>query len=68
MSLYQRVVLILGAIGLVAVLLYGWPTLYRYDHIETRAGSLPVRIHRITGRAEMLTLKGWKALNEEERR
>lgn len=62
MSLYQRVVLILGAVGLVAILLFVWPTLYRYDHIKMGPYSYPVRIHRITGGAEMLYQTGWGKL------
>lgn len=50
--------------GLVLLFLFGatvWPTLYRYDHI-TAGYSRPVRIHRLTGQAEQLTLQGWRRM------
>lgn len=35
---------------------YVWPTAYRFDSFD----GLPVRIHRFTGNAEILTANGWK--------
>lgn len=52
------VVLILA----VAVSLFAWPTLWRYDEVTIRfEGSEKqlVRTHRITGRSEKLTKWGW---------
>jgi hypothetical protein len=44
----------------VAWLLWIWPTAYRYDQITVEGDSYPVRIHRFTGRAQMLTPDdGW---------
>ena len=36
-----------------------WPTPYRYDHIGDSGVSVPVRINRITGKSERLTMNGW---------
>lgn len=55
------------AFGTLAVLLllglfafYVWPTMYRYDHMGRGSGyTYPVRIHRVSGKAEMLTPYGW---------
>jgi hypothetical protein len=41
-----------------------WPTLYRYEKI---GGKLPVRINRLTGYTEILSISGWerKVSNKE---
>lgn len=52
-----------SVVGLIIVMFAGllvWPTLYRYDRLEANGGSRPVRIHRLSGEAEYLTLSGWK--------
>ena len=49
---------IIGLVVLACVILFGicvWPTVYRYN----RLSKFPVRIHRLTGEAEMLTGSGW---------
>ncbi len=39
---------------------YVWPTAYRYDHMTVDGDVVPVRIHRITGEADMLLPdEGW---------
>ena len=44
----------------LAWLVLVWPTLYRYDHISLEQDTYPVRIHRLTGEAQMLTPdEGW---------
>lgn len=50
--------------GLAVVLLFGWPTLYRYEHVGT-ANRL-VRIHRITGEVSVLAGGGWRPLARYE--
>lgn len=49
-----------GTILIVAVLIlsFVYPTIYRYDKYDQK---IPVRINRITGKAEMLFLNGWAA-------
>jgi hypothetical protein len=47
-------------IGLAAFAVTIWPTLYRYD----RLASLPVRINRFTGKAEVLSTDGWNPLEK----
>ena len=53
-------------IGLVAVVLgiiafTVWPTLYRYDRIQLQGTIFPVRIHRLTGKTEILQgFTGWQ--------
>jgi hypothetical protein len=63
---------VLWASGLGAVIVFAlfiWPTAYRYDHMELGAGrSLPVRINRFTGFAEVLYPSGWKAPTQEPNR
>lgn len=46
-----------------ALLWFVWPTRYRYDHlVGSGQSSVPVRIDRLTGRAEMLGYQGWSPL------
>ena len=46
--------------GAVAFFFWVWPTAYRYDHISLENDTYPVRVHRVTGAAEMLTPdEGW---------
>lgn len=55
--LVRRVLLLALAF---AFLYWVWPTPWRYDHVTLEDGSFPVRIHRVTGYAEMLTPEdGW---------
>jgi hypothetical protein len=47
-------VLILAGVAFV------WPSLYRYDHMTVDGDIYPVRIHRITGHADiLLPEQGW---------
>jgi hypothetical protein len=51
--------------GLVAIviIIFGWlvwPTPYRYTSMSYEGATFPIRIHRITGKAERLTpARGW---------
>jgi hypothetical protein len=55
----------LVVLGLFAC--YVWPTFYRYDHFQFHEVTFPVRIHRVTGRAEMLSPQaGWYEMKEKE--
>ena len=52
------------ALLLLALMLAGvafvWPSLYRYDHMTVDGDVYPVRIHRITGHADiLLPEQGW---------
>jgi hypothetical protein len=50
-----------------AFLWFVWPTQYRYDRLGgSGPSSAPVRIDRLTGRAEILTWEGWKPLGHSE--
>ena len=58
MSVRFRSVLIL--LVLVAAAAWVWPTLYRYDKILVDQDTYLVRIHRITGHADILVPEeGW---------
>jgi len=64
----QNLILI-AVIVLVFIGIFVWPTLYRYTHITTSRGTtLPVRVHRITGRTEILFPSGWRAIGIKESR
>ena len=64
MGRWFRTILWLAALG--AFFVFGWPTLYRYDHISIDGDVYPVRIHRIGGAADMLTSDGWIPMEPEE--
>ena len=49
----QNLILI-AIIVLVFIGIFVWPTLYRYSHITLQGRTYPVRVHRITGRTEIL--------------
>lgn len=56
-------------IGLCLLLLLGWfvwPTPYRYDVLKRGDNSLPVRINRLTGNAEVLSSQGWTLLGADK--
>lgn len=42
------------------MLWFVWPTPYRYDHIHIGSSVFPVRIHRLTGKTEILLPRGWQ--------
>jgi hypothetical protein len=51
-----------------AVVVYVWPTRYRYNHVLTDNEEYPVRIDRVTGDAEMLTPDdGWVPMGPARR-
>ena len=64
MGRWIRTILFLAI--LAAFLVYGWPTLYRYDHISLDGDIYPVRIHRLNGDADMLTDEGWVPMEAQE--
>ena len=51
---------VLFALLVVAFAYWVWPTPWRYDHTQVGRLHLPVRTHRITGRAEMLSGTTWE--------
>ena len=54
-------------VAFLAFVLYVWPTPYRFDHVTVENDTYPVRIHRVTGRAEMLTPDdGWIPMQPED--
>lgn len=67
-------------LGLVVLCfaLFVWPTPYHYDHVSTAiftpvskdsgmAGTYPVRIHRVTGNAEILhPINGWQKMGPSQ--
>lgn len=45
---------------LVVCFAFVWPSLYRYDHMTVDGDVYPVRIHRVTGHADiLLPEQGW---------
>jgi hypothetical protein len=64
MGRWIRLLLFLAVVA--AFLAYGWPSLYRYDHISIDGDVYPVRIHRVTGDADMLTSDGWVPMAPED--
>ncbi len=46
----------------VLVVLFIWPTRYRYDKMVLGERTLPVRIDRLSGNAEMLMTDGWRSM------
>lgn len=52
-----------SAVGIVIVVCFAflvWPTVYQYEHIGTSGASHRVRIHRLSGQTDFLTVAGWK--------
>lgn len=58
-SVALGIVTLLLAVG-GAMLWFVWPTPYRYDHIHIESSVFPVRIHRLTGKTEILFPNGWQ--------
>ena len=50
---------------LVATVIYVWPTPWRYEHLTLKGSSHPVRIHRVTGKTEVLYQEGWESVDAE---
>lgn len=55
----------LGLAILVVLALFVWPTVYRYDHMKLDTYDYPVRINRLTGKAEVLFPNGWHAPTQQ---
>ncbi len=56
-SVLLRLVLLALA---VLVVVYVWPTRFRYDHVSVDGNTYPVRVDRLTGDADMLVPdEGW---------
>jgi hypothetical protein len=57
-------------IGLVLIIFlfaaFVWLTRYRHDHLEWANNTVPVRIDRFTGDAEMLLFEGWKKMESSK--
>ena len=60
-SLFARIgrfAIVFAVVALFAS--YVWPTEYRYDNMPVDGNTVPVRIHRIPGEADMLVPDdGW---------
>lgn len=63
----RRLLLLLLLTFLAAsFVLYVWPTAYRYDHVTIDGDIYPVRIHRVTGIAQILAPDaGWLEAGDE---
>ena len=51
-----------AALVILSFGLFVWPTAYRLTSLKAGNNVYPVRIHRITGRAQRLTLYGWNTI------
>ena len=57
-------VLLVTAI-LAAIAMFVWPTRWRYDHMTVGNDTYPVRIHRVTGHADVLLPgDGWTPVED----
>lgn len=58
---FKKVVIVLGFILVLLILAFGWPTLYRYDTVQTDGyyKSFVVRTNRFTGKSERNFGAGW---------
>jgi hypothetical protein len=62
----QLLLLLVCTFLLATFVLYVWPSAYRYDHVTIDGDIYPVRIHRVTGVAEILAPDaGWLKAGEE---
>ena len=56
----RRLLALLVLALMLAGVAFVWPSLYRYDHMTVDGDVYPVRIHRITGHADiLLPEQGW---------
>lgn len=56
----KLLVALITAIAASVIIIFVWPTPYRYDHVKLSSGTFPVRISRMTGAIEMFSPKsGW---------
>ena len=64
-----RTLLLVFTLALLAIgAVFVWPTMWRYDHFTTEGSTFPVRIHRFTGRTEMLLgPRGWIEVAEKKK-
>jgi len=57
--------LVLGVLVVLMLMVWVWPSLYRWDHMTVDGDVYPVRIHRITGHADILMPEqGWVPAEE----
>lgn len=58
--MYKKVILyVVSIISVTLILLFVYPTMYRYDKLDQK---WPVKIHRVTGETQVLTNNGWTEL------
>ncbi len=56
-----------AVLALWVLITYVWPTRYHYDRVTFDGDTYPVRIHRVTGEAEMLLPdEGWAPMKAED--
>lgn len=58
--------IIVICIALILIGLLFWPTLYRYEHMIVNGTTLPVKIFRLTGSAEVLYGSEWVSHEKHE--
>lgn len=61
---YALLVALVVAAGIFGA--FVWPTLYRYDHMNLKGTVLPVRIHRVSGKTEVLYPSGWQSTDHDK--
>jgi len=61
----KNLIIICATLLLAGVLF--WPTLYRYERIDSPGLSTPVKINRLTGNAEYLLLGEWRPVTVKEK-
>lgn len=60
-------IVFLGLIAsIIAIGLFVFPGIYKYDSIERGGEKTPVKINRFTGKAEAYTLSGWRDLGDKK--
>lgn len=63
---FRYFTVLLALVLTAAFLWFVWPTRYRYEHLKDGISEAPVRIDRLTGRAEGLTAtSGWVPLGKK---
>lgn len=53
------------AVACLMIGIFFWPTLYRYDQLTSGTKTVPVRINRVTGNAQFLTIYGWRHVGSQ---
>ena len=51
--------LVIVCVALFAAGLVFWPILYRYDHLGSGSGTVPLRINRLTGHTQLFVGRRW---------